>query len=246
MRAADHVVVRGSYHQKLLEKKGIRATFIPDGVNLPEFSAAKGDEIRKQLAIGSQITIGVVGSCVWNERLQMCYGWDLVELLRILRDEPVSGILIGDGSGIEHLRHKCREYGIESKMHFVGRIAYEHLPDWLGAMDICLSTQTNDLPGQVRTTGKLPIYLAAGRYVLASRVGEAANVLPDEMLVEYRGVRDEGYPERLADRVRLLLQNPARLCRETECRDIAASHFDYVRLYRKLNDLLNNLVTKHP
>jgi hypothetical protein len=51
-------------------------------------------------------------------------------------------------------------------------------------MDICLSTQTNDVVGWVRTTGKLPLYLAAGRYVLASRVGEAARVLPEEMLVD--------------------------------------------------------------
>ena len=32
----------------------------------------------------------------------------------------------------------------------------------------------------------MPLYLAAGRFVLASRVGEAARVLPPEMLVEFR------------------------------------------------------------
>ena len=87
-------------------------------------------------------------------------------------------------------------------MLFAGRIAYERLPDYLAALDVCLSTQTNDLAGQARTTGKLPLYLAAGRYILASRVGEAALVLPDDMLLDYHGVVDRDYPARLAGRVR--------------------------------------------
>ena len=68
---------------------------------------------------------------------------------------------------------------------FAGRRPLTELPALLAACDICLSTQTNDVPGNVRTTGKLPLYLACGRYILASNVGEAARVLPPEMLVPY-------------------------------------------------------------
>ena len=73
-------------------------------------------------------------------------------------------------------------------MEFAGQVPYAELPGWLHRMDICLSTQTNDVVGWVRTTGKLPLYLAAGRFVLASRVGEAARVLPEEMLVDGEGI----------------------------------------------------------
>jgi hypothetical protein len=71
----------------------------------------------------------------------------------------------------------------------------------LAGVDVALSTQTNDVVGHVRTTGKLVQYMAAGRFVLASRVGAAAALLPDEMLVDYHGAWDEGYFARLAARV---------------------------------------------
>ena len=68
------------------------------------------------------------------------------------------------------------------------------------AIDVCLSTQTNDVIGNVRTTGKLPLYLAAGRFVLASRVGEAARVLPPRCWSIPRRL-DPDYPAKLAERV---------------------------------------------
>ncbi len=125
----------------------------------------------------------------------------------------MKGVLIGDGSGIPFLREQCRQYGIEDQVIFTGRVAYEALPEYLCAVDICLSTQSNDVVGQVRTTGKLPLYMATGRYVLATRVGEASLVLPDEMLVDYEGVVDPSYPGRLAERLRGLLAEPRPVAR---------------------------------
>ena len=56
------------------------------------------------------------------------------------------------------------------------------LEENLGALDVVLSTQSNDVVGQVRTTGKLPLYMANGRFILATDVGEASLVLPDAWL----------------------------------------------------------------
>src|SRR6185295_17446502 len=100
---------------------------------------------------------------------------------------------------------------IENRITFLDYVPYDQLPRYLNLIDVCLSTQTNDVVGRVRTTGKLPLYMAAGRYVLASRVGEASLVLNEDMLVEYEGVKDTAYPQRLADRVSALLDNPQRL-----------------------------------
>src|SRR5262249_18027809 len=147
------------------------------------------------------------------ERLETCYGWDLVELIGLLAGEPVKGVMIGDGSGIAKLRERCRALGVEERVLFLGRIPYEELPRYLGALDVCLSTQADHVAGRGRTTGKLPLYLAAGRFVLASRVGEAALVLDDDMLVEHDGTKDPRYPEKLAARVRALLADRSRLDR---------------------------------
>jgi glycosyltransferase involved in cell wall biosynthesis len=228
---ASRVVVRGSYHQGMLARRGVRAEFIPDGVAVDQFDPPAGDAPRPP---GRPLTIGLLGRCVWSPVRRTCYGWDLVELVRLLRDRlpdrPVRGIMIGDGSGIGVLRRRCREYGIADLVEFPGRVPYRELPGWLRRFDIGLSTQTNDVIGNVRTTGKLPLYLAAGRFVLASRVGEAARVLPAEMLVEFRGDADPGYPARLADRVVGLLASGMDFAHRPECVALARSHFDYDRL----------------
>jgi glycosyltransferase involved in cell wall biosynthesis len=242
-RTADALVVRGTRHAEWLAKKGISATVIPDGVDPGLFRSADGTATRARLGLTGVMSIGVVGTSVWSPRLRLCYGWDLVEAIHLLRDAPVKGVVIGDGSGIAHLRARAAELGVTDRMVFAGRVAYADLPAHLAALDVCLSTQTNDLPGQVRTTGKLPLYLAAGRFILASRVGEAALVLPEEMLVDYAGVVDRDYPARLADRIRGLLANPQQLRLGESGIAIARLHFDYTVLANRLRQVIAGVLS---
>lgn len=237
LRLADELVVRSNFHAELVSAKGYRATVIPDGVDPEQFTPSiDAASLRRRFGLEGVLTIGVLGSVIWNQRWQMCYGWELVDVLRLLKDEPVKGVLVGDGDGIEHLRARCEEYGISDKLVFLGRVPYEELPAVLKVMDVCLSTQTDDIPGRVRTTGKLPLYLAAGRYVLATQVGQAALVLPPEMLVPYRGTKDPEYPARLAERIRRILREGG--VDASSNHKIAREHFSYDLLAQRLRPLL--------
>lgn len=244
LRVADRIVVRGRYHQHWLQQRGLGADVIQDGVDTEEFTPPNVDELRHEHRLNGTLTVGLIGSSIWSEKLQMCYGWELIETLRLLKDSPVKGIMIGSGSGIPHLKARCREYGIEEKMIFLGQVAYEQLPTYLGLIDICLSTQTNDIVGQVRTTGKLPLYLAAGRYVLASKVGEAALVLEQEMLVEYEGVKDQGYPRKLKDKIEAILNHPEMLERSAHNVAVAKENFDYTILSERMRKVIEATIKK--
>jgi glycosyltransferase involved in cell wall biosynthesis len=169
-------------------------------------------------------------------------GWELVELIRLLKGRPVHGVLIGDGSGVPHLREACRRHGLEGQVRFIDRIPYASVPEYLGALDVVLSTQSNDVVGRVRTTGKLPLYMANGRYVLATDVGEASLVLPEEMRVPYEGVVDRGYPARLAERVERLLAQPERLRAGEALVGVARERFDYRVLAARVREVLERLV----
>jgi glycosyltransferase involved in cell wall biosynthesis len=234
LRAADQLVVRGTYHARWLATRGIRAEVIHDGVETDIFTPGPARGLLCGDGLEQGLTIGMLGSCVWSERSRTCYGWDLIELIRLLRNRPVVGVVIGGGSGIPVLKARCREYGIEERVKFLGNVPYERLPHHLRLIDVCLSTQTNDLTGRVRTTGKLPLYLACGRYVLASRVGEAALVLPDDMLVEYDGTFDPHYPHKLAERIRRLLDDRTLLRRGLENVATARCRFDYAVLAERV------------
>jgi glycosyltransferase involved in cell wall biosynthesis len=242
LRFAGAVVVRGRYHQQLLARRGVCAEFIPDGVDVDAFTppddAPANDPTRP-------LTIGVLGNSIWVPARQTCYGWELVELIRLLRGQllrPVRGVLIGGGNGVEILRRRCAQYGLSEFVEFTGHVPHAELPARLRMIDICLSTQTNDVIGQVRTTGKLPLYLAAGRFVLASNVGEAARVLPPEMLVDFEGESDPAYPAKLAARVTELLATRAHFGHQPACVKLASEHFDYHLLTPRVSAILSALV----
>ncbi len=241
LRTADGIVVRSRNHQQLLKRRGVISDVVQDGVDTTEFQLQDVAELRQRHGLDGTQTVGLVGSSIWSEKLRMCYGWELIELLRLLPDAPVKGVIIGDGSGIPHLKARCREYGIEDRVLFLGRLPHEQLPRYLNLIDVCLSTQTNDAVGQVRTSGKLPQYLATGRYVLASEVGEAALVLAPQMLVPYEGVQDPEYPKKLAERVTKILAEPEKLADGARNIALAQEHFEYAKLAARLGDVIETV-----
>jgi glycosyltransferase involved in cell wall biosynthesis len=242
LKTADHLVVRGRFHQQWLSRLGYESDVIQDGVDTGQFTRLEVEDLRREHRLNESLTVGLVGSSVWSEKLSMCYGWELIEMLRLLKQEPVKGVIIGDGSGIPRLKARCHEYGIEEKVLFLGYVPYKQLPRYLNLIDVCLSTQTNDLVGQVRTSGKLPLYLATGRYVLASEVGEAALVLDSEMLIPYEGVQDKEYPEKLARKIKALLAEPKELERAAANITLAKEFFEYSKLARRLESVIESVL----
>jgi glycosyltransferase involved in cell wall biosynthesis len=96
----------------------------------------------------------------------------------------------------------------------------------------------------VRTTGKLPLYLAYGKYVIATDVGEASRVLSHVgCLLPYNGVRDDRHPARLADRLRELVIESQLLNIAEKAREVARVNFDYEMLTIKIEKVCRELVS---
>jgi glycosyltransferase involved in cell wall biosynthesis len=227
--AARVVVVRGSAHRGHLERQGYRrVVVIPDGYTPHTPPSADGvARLRRSLGLEGRFVVGLLGSLVFSPTLRICYGWDLVEALTALRDLPVHGLILGDGPGRAWLAERARALGVADRLTFAGWIAPEQIAAHVRLLDVALSTQTNNLAGQVRTTGKLPEYMAAGRFILASRVGEAARVLPPQMLLDYSGAVDRAYPARLAGRIRVLAGAPGLLRQGASLVELAERRFSY-------------------
>ena len=244
MNQSDALVVRGSHHKLWLEQQGIySATFVPDGVDTSVIKPMDTTTSKAELGLDKSLVVGLVGTMAWSKHHQMCYGWDIVEALAFLKDAPVKALLVGDGDGRSVLEQRAEQLGISDRIVFTGQLPYEQLPQYISAMDVCISTQSNDLVGMVRTTGKLPLYLAYGRYVIATDVGEARRVLPGVgWLLPYEGVRDDRHPARLADHLKLLLAEPGRLQVTTAARDVAQKNFDYKLLANRVERLAQTLL----
>lgn len=241
---SDCMVVRGSYHKSLLEDQAIpKVVFVPDGVDLNEAKPVDATALKAELGLENHLVVGLVGTMSWSEKHQMCYGWDIIEALGLLKDLPVKALLVGDGNGRSVLEHRAQQLGVANRVVFTGQIPYDDLPPYLSAMDVCVSTQSNDLVGMVRTTGKLPLYLAYGKYVVATNVGEASRVLPGVgCLLPYNGVRDDTHPSRLAEHLRNLLATPKHLSVFEKAKQIARDNFDYDMLAQRVENVCRELI----
>ncbi len=237
------LIVRGSYHKDFLKGQGIEnVEFVPDGVVTSNIIKPESNVVKAELGLEKQVVVGMIGTMSWSERYQMCYGWDIVEALAFLKEKPIMGLLVGDGNGRKILEERAKELGVISKLKFIGQVSYSELPKYLATMDICISTQSNDLVGMVRTTGKLPLYLAYGKYVIATDVGEAKNVLPGiGSLLPYNGVKDENYPLRLAKELDWLIEkNQFSKTKDQACQ-VAIKTFDYKFLSERVSHALQRI-----
>jgi glycosyltransferase involved in cell wall biosynthesis len=231
-RVPDAMVVRGSQHVTLLQRQGVRRVeLIVDGVECHQFARRDSAEVRARLGVPSAVTVGVIATIGWEARLGLpSPGWDVVECLARLPDLDVVGLVVGDGPGLAGLRALADQRGVTERMRFVGRVPLAELPGYLSGIDIFLHTALNNPMSAVRTTGKLPIFLASGCAAVVSRVGEAARVLEGTgMLIDFDGTWEE-YARRLAARVRAIIADgELERWRETGPA-IARREFDYAAL----------------
>ena len=235
LRCAHRVVVRGRAHAEYVPAGAVH---IPD-VSPPGAGPVSGAEVRERLGLEDRFVVGVVGSLILSPRLGVSYGWDLVESLPHL-DSAVAALIVGDGSGREALQRRAHELNVEERCRFVGEIPSDRVSEHVGAMDAALSTQTNDLVGRVRTTGKLPLYLTCRRPVLASHVGEAARVLgPHGWTIPYMGRLDRDYPARLAERIETWRADSGGAAdRQATAARISAEEFDPEVMRKRLGGLI--------
>jgi hypothetical protein len=227
-RLAHTIVVRGTEHQAhLVARDRRRVRVLRDGYCEGTVTSDQVDSLRRQIGLEHVLVVGVLGSLVYSPRLKICYGWDLIRALAHLPDSSIHGLIVGDGNGRRWLEAQARHLGVADRVTFCGRVPYRDVPLYVRLFDIALSTQTNNLAGRVRTTGKLPEYMATGRFILASKVGEAARLLPDSMLIEYHGALDNEYPHRLARRIEAIRRDPTILELRHTLPPVAEQHCSY-------------------
>ncbi len=233
--AIDRLVVRYA-NAIVLRGRGLADTFtirvpwteIPDAVDTELFRPDVDGDLRGRLGIPAEaLVVGLVGSLHGETDSALVYGWDIVEALALVEHLPIWGLVVGGGSGLERLRVRARRLGVEGRLVLPGERPHSEMPAYIAAMDVCVSTQTNDPIGRGRTTAKLPEYLAADRFVLATAVGAAADVLPAEMLLAFEGSCDSAHPGRLAARLTELWARRAELRRGAGTRTIALELYGY-------------------
>jgi hypothetical protein len=118
-------------------------------------------EIRMSLGIPeSSIVFGIVGSLAWSERLNYCYGHEMVRAALAAKAPGISILIVGGGDGRERLA-KLAGSALGKTIFLPGRVPREEVPGYLAAMDVGSLPQSVDDVGSFRYTTKISEYFAA-------------------------------------------------------------------------------------
>jgi glycosyltransferase involved in cell wall biosynthesis len=183
LAVATRVIVMSEVDRGNLVERGIpdeRIVTNPNGVDAERFAQGGGPQIRRQLGVGDDETLfGFVGSFgPWHGAPALAEAFS-----RVRATNPAARLmLVGDGPDRPEVERSLAAGGALDAALLVGKVAPHHVPAYLDACDVLVSPHV-PMPNGVEFFGsptKLFEYMAAGKAIAASRLGQIGAVLEHE------------------------------------------------------------------
>ncbi|MGB8644132.1 MAG: glycosyltransferase family 4 protein [Anaerolineae bacterium] len=198
-----------------------------------EIPAERMAATRAELNIGSAPTAVFVGS--FN-------GWHdtgtLIKSFKLALDKLPQArlLLVGDGDLRPAMQNLAKELGIDASVNWAGQVLHERVVELIAAADVAVAPYPPEDTPFWGSPMKIFEYMAAGKAIIASRVGQIAEILESGRT---GWLVAPGSVEELADALVSLLQNP-ELCSllGTNARDMLAAQYSWVRYAERLEAVL--------
>lgn len=193
-----------------------RVTVLPNGVNIDRFAHAEAVE-NERLNADDRPVVGFVGTLkAWHGTSTLIKA--ISYIARVNGKEKTPRLLIvGDGPQREMLEQLAVDEGIADLTVFTGSVQHGEIPSWIARMDIAVAPY-DDMQNFYFSPLKVFEYMAAGKAIVASRIGQITSSLTD---AEDALLYQPGSVESLANQILNLLNNPEM--RDTLAKNARAS-----------------------
>lgn len=157
---------------------GGRVHVLPNGVNAARFSQP-AEGFRKPAELADKAVVGFVGT------LKKWHGTEtLVQAMSSVIAESNSQLnphllIVGDGPERGTLDNLVSDLGISDHVTFTGSVPHEEIPAWISAMDIAVAPY-DALTDFYFSPLKLYEYMAAGKAIIASDIGQINSIVRHE------------------------------------------------------------------
>ena len=181
VRRADQVTTICEGLRADLCARGIRSqkvTVIPNAVDLSHFphGRARDPALAQQLGLGTQVTLGFIGSFYAYEGLAL-----LLEALPLLlaATPALRLLLVGGGPQEAALKALARRLGVDASVIFAGRVAHAQVASYYALIDILVYPRLPMRLTELVTPLKPLEAMAQGRLIVASDVGGHRELIAD-------------------------------------------------------------------
>lgn len=186
-RLVDTLSVSSENIKRLALKRGAKEDRMVEAhvcADLKKFNPRiNGKDIKKKYIINSPVVL----------YLGQLHGGQYAELLLraikiIVAKKPNTVFMIvGSGADLERLKNLAKELRVDDKIIFTGAVEYSLVPKYLAAADIAVACfGDNDLT-RSKSPLKIVEYMASGKAIVASNIGEVPTMLGDSGILTEPG-----------------------------------------------------------
>ena len=149
----------------------------PVGADLARFNPSiSGQPIRQKYGITKPLVL----------YLGQLHGGQYVELFirtaaKLLKDyqENLTFMIVGDGYLAGELKKTSSHLGIDNALIFTGAVPHELVPQYIAAADVCVACFEENEVTLCKSPLKIVEYLASGKAIVASSVGDVPQMLQE-------------------------------------------------------------------
>ncbi|MFC6993634.1 glycosyltransferase family 4 protein [Haladaptatus sp. GCM10025707] len=215
--------------KRKLQDDGIpksKISYITNGVDLDFFSQENSQHqpLKEELGLSSELIVGYVGGFQEWQGVQ-----SLISAAKQIDDDEIIFLIVG------------KRQGVDDNIRFVPRIPRESVPDYYSVCDILVLPRPHHVATEVAAPTKFAEYAAMGKPILATNVGDAANLIRQ---YECGVVIENNSAERITEGIAELqsLSQSERKKMGENSRKMAISEFNWEKIGKSLSDTLSKLV----
>ncbi|MCF7907312.1 MAG: glycosyltransferase family 4 protein [Candidatus Omnitrophica bacterium] len=174
---ADSTSCASKCLRNLTYKFGVKKEYIfdtPVGADLDKFKPSlNGQWVKKKFNISSDLVL-YIGQLHGAQYVDI-----FIKAANILSSErpDVKFMIVGEGFSEHSLKQLTYDLGLKDKVIFTGSIPYGDIPDYVNAASVCVAPFKDTEVTRCKSPLKIAEYLASGKPIVASLVGEVRNMI---------------------------------------------------------------------
>jgi glycosyltransferase involved in cell wall biosynthesis len=181
-RRADAVTVASRTLQTQMWGFGLppeRVFYLPNGPDrlfraCRHVPADEQRRLRRELGVGDAPLAVYVGHISYGSEVNLV----LEALPTVVEAAPdIRVVIIGSGDGVPALQEQARRAGLAERVIFTGWVDHQGVPLYLAAADLALYPYRDTLINRAKSPSKITAYMAMGKPIVASAVGENVEYL---------------------------------------------------------------------